>query len=634
VSVHAQEQRRLDPVVVTATKIETPQSDLGAAVTVVTEDEIRAHNYTRVEEVLRTVPGVEIQRSGSLGTVTAISIRGMGATRVQVLVDGMRVKSPTLGQADLAEFPLDAIERIEVVRGPQSTLHGSEAMAGVVNIITKKGEGPPRATLLLEGGSYDTFREQIGLSGSRDAFNYSLSASRQDSAGQLDNDDFEQTGVAARLGYVFPWKGELGLTGRYAKHEKDLPISAVNPTILDPNSQQQTETWLYNVTYTQRPLTGWELRARYGQWWNNQGFQDPPPPSVPFGGDDPTINAFANPTQQINTRRREFELVNAVQLVPWNTLTVGAEHRTERGMNRSGCSPLLGAFGISNECVNGTFTFRKEMNTVSLFAQNEIRLLDRLILSGGLRWDDSDEFRDEVTPRASAVLAIKETGTRLRAAWGKGFRTPTINDLLFPGFGRPTVKAERSESYEAGVDQTAWEGRVRFGLTAFHNEFRDRIGFVCDATGTVCGAGNQGGARTLGSEVYATVDPVDWANLWANYTFTRALRTNRVGAEGPQLTGFPQHVWNAGVHVTPVPKLALFTQAHVESSQVAFAGRKPGYHRIDAGGTWQVLGRSGILEKLELTTRVENVTDESYEETQGFGAPGLTAILGVRASFR
>ena len=626
---------RTDPVVITATKVETPLERVGAAVTVINEDDIKANNYTRIEEVLRAVPGIEVQRSGSVGTTTSINIRGLGATRVQVLVDGMRVKSPTLGQADFVEFPLDAIERIEIVRGPQSTLHGSDAMAGVVNIITKKGQGPPRVTALVEGGSYQTFREQVAVSGSHKEFNYHLTVSRQDSRGQLDNDDFDQTGIAGRFGYVFPWKGEFSLSGRYSKHTKDVPISSVNPVFFDPNSQQQTETWLYNFGYVQRLTSWWELRARYGQWWNNQGFKDPPPPQEPFGGDDIAQNAFATPVSQINTRRREFELVNAFDPFPWTTITIGAEHRNERGMNRSRCSPLLGVFGITSECDRGSFTLRREMNTVSLFGQQELRFFDRLFLTGGLRWDENDDFRDEVTPRASIAFNVKETGTRLRAAWGKGFRVPTINDLLFPGFGSPAVKVERSESYEGGIDQTFWQKRLTFGATAFHNEFRDRISFVCDQTGTICSAGNQGGARTLGLELTAGVDPFDWLGLWANYTFTRALRTNRVGAtDGPQLSGFPQHLWNAGIRVTPMKDLSLFLQSHVESSQVAFSGRKPGYHRLDAGGTWQVLARHGLLEKLELIGRVENLTDVAYDEVQGFGAPGFSAMLGLRASFR
>lgn len=624
----AQEVKPLEPVVVTATKVETPQERLGASVTVITEEELRTYQYDRIEEALRTVPGVEILRSGSPGKTTSIQIRGVSSSRVQVLVDGMRVKSPTLGTAELADFTPEAIDRIEIVRGPQSTLYGSDAMGGVVNIITKKGTGPPRGSVSFGGGSYETFRETASVQGASRGFNLSVSASRFDSRGQFDNDDADQTALAGRVGYDFPWKGELSLAGRYSKLTTDLPINSVNPTIFDPNSQQQNETWLYNLVYEQKLFTWLELRLRYGQWWHNQGSQDPPPPAG-GSGDDPAENAFANPVSQIDTRRREFEIVNAFHLAKWNTFALGAEHRNERGRNRSVCSPLLGVFGITNECNQGRFTIREEINTISVFGQDEVRLFDRLFLVGGLRWDDNDQFGDEVTPRMSAAVLVKETGSRLRGAWGKGFRAPTINDLAYPGFGRPGVGPERSESYEFGFDQKAWQNRVRFGATAFHNEFRDLIAFVCDPTGTQCGAGNQGGARTKGIESYAELEPLDWLLLYANYTFTRTHNNS-----GRELQSFARNRWNTGLALTPLERLSLFAQAHVVSSHRAFVGRNPGYHRIDVGGTYRLWGRAGAMERLELTARVENLTDEVYDEVQGFRALGWNAMVGLRASFR
>src|SRR5207249_1278370 len=161
--------------------------------------EIREKNYTTLEEVLRHVPGVDIQRSGGLGKTSAIRIRGAGPQQVQVLVDGMRVKSPTLGVTELSDLSIDAIERIEVVRATQSTLSG-------------------------------------------------------------------------RLDYDFPWAGSLTFTGRYSKTWTDLPIFSTNPTVFDPNAQQQSETYLYTLSYAQKVVDAWDTRFRYGQWWNNAGF--------------------------------------------------------------------------------------------------------------------------------------------------------------------------------------------------------------------------------------------------------------------------------------------------------------------------------------------------------------------------
>jgi vitamin B12 transporter len=598
--------RPVEPVVVTATKVETPLERLGAAVSIVTDEEVRTYHYQTVEDALRHVPGVEIQRAGSLGKTTSIRIRGAGPQQVQVLVDGMRVKSPTLGQADLAELPLDAVERIEVVRGPQSTLYGADAIGGVVNIITRKGRGRPSASLDLEGGSHDTFRQRVGVQGAQGGFNYNVSASHYDTAGHLDNDDASQTAVGARLGYDFPWKGELSLTGRYSKTEIGLPVhtSVPPPTVFDPNSQQQTETWLLNLVYTQPVSSWWDVKARYGYWSNNQGFQDDAPPGGPFG--DFPLDAL------IRTRRREAELINAFTPAPWTTVTVGLEHRNERGDNRG--------------------SFQDQIDTLSAFVQDELRFFDRLFLTGSTRVEDSDAFGTAVTSRVSAAFLVKETETKLRAAWGEGFRAPTINDLFFPGFGNPDLQPERSESWEAGLDQRLWQNRIRLGATYFHNDFEDLIQFAL-----VPGAPfgflpiNLGAARTRGVETYVEVEPLDWLLVYVNYTYTSSLDKET----GDQLRRVPRHHWNSGVVVSPTPWFEAFAQATVLSSQLESPGfRTDGYYRIDIGGTVRLLGRVGIMERLELTARIDNVTDQDHDEVFGFPTPGISALVGLRARFQ
>ena len=598
----AQAPSDLDPVVVTATKTETPQERLGAAVTVVTEEEIQEKNYATLEEALRHVPGVDIQRSGGLGKTAQIRIRGAGPQQVQVMIDGMRVKSPTQGVAELNDLSLDAIERIEVVRGPQSTLHGADAIGGVVNIITKKGQGPPSGTVKLEAGTFETYREQATLSGSWKAFSYSLSGSHYDTRGYLKNDDATQNAFAGRFDFAFPWDATLTLSGRYSKTWSDLPVFSTNPTVFDPNAQQQSETYLYNLAYDQKLFDWWSTRLRYGQWWNNAGFQNPPPP----GGF--TTNS------QINTRRREFEWLNSVKTGPWNTVTFGAEHRNDAGRNR--------------------FVFRQEINVVSGFVQDELRLFDRVILGGGLRYEDNDVFGDALTGRASIAVLIKETGTRLRAAWGEGFRAPTLNDLFFPGFGNPDLLPERSESYEVGVDQRLWQDRVRFGVTFFHNQFNDLIQIVPQPGGLFLPQ-NVGRAITEGVEFYSEVYPVDWLSLYANYTYTDS---EDIATHTP-LRRFPRHRWATGATFT-WDRLTLFAEAiavtrQFETATAPVTGKNfnDGWFRIDLGGSYKIWGRIGIMERVDLIARFNNITDERYEEAQGFPAPPFNALIGVRMAF-
>src|SRR6267143_4985022 len=213
-AAYAQEQKKLDPVVVTATKTETPAEQVGASVSVVTEEDFKTYHYETVEDILRTVPGVEIRRSGSIGKLSNISIRGANANQVQVLVDGVRVKSPTTGQADLSDISPDLIERIEVIRGPQSTLYGADAIGGVVNIITKKGKGPFSAWTTQEAGNWDTLRSAAGVSGSKSIFDYSFGVSHFESDGRGTNGGLNQGSLAPRLGLSLPGQTTLSLAIR------------------------------------------------------------------------------------------------------------------------------------------------------------------------------------------------------------------------------------------------------------------------------------------------------------------------------------------------------------------------------------------------------------------------------------
>ena len=268
-----QQAYQIDPVVVTATMSPTPREQLPVAVSVITGAEITKYNYDRLEDVFRDVPGVQVQTSGSPGKATSLSIRGGGPQRALVLVDGMRTNSPTLGSTDIAEFTIDAIDRIEIVRGPQSTLYGADAITGVVNIITKKGQGDPSASVWVEGGNYDTFREQVNVQGAYRGFNWNVTGSQFNTAGNLPHDDSSQTAVSGRVGYDFPWRGELTLTGRYSNLNLELPISSTSPTVLDSNATNHLETGLYKLAYTQKISDWWTVTGSVGQWFNSSTFR-------------------------------------------------------------------------------------------------------------------------------------------------------------------------------------------------------------------------------------------------------------------------------------------------------------------------------------------------------------------------
>ena len=609
-TAHAQEPKRVDPVVVTATPVETPAEQLGASVSVVNGEDFQTYHYPTVDEALRSVPGVEIRRSGAYGKTTSVTIRGANANQVQVLVDGLRVKSPTLGQVDLSDISPDLIERIEVIRGAQSTLYGADAIGGVINIITRKGKGGPfQATVQQEVGNYDTLVSRATVYGAWKILNYALSASHFESNGQFQNDETDANAISARIGATLPGNSTLDFVFRYNKNDIGVPVKGVFPgpqpinPIINRNARSQSETTIFSLEGKTRPVEWWETRGRLARYENSAGFQDPVDPGVDF--DFPTFS-------QVNVERREAEWVNSFFIGKWSTSSVGLEHRREIGESHN--------------------TFRAVSETQSVFFEQQLRFFERLFLTGGFRVEDNSVFGTTTTERGSLAFLIKETGTRLRGSAGTGFRAPTFNDLFFPGFGNPDLQPEKSLSYDFGVDQKLWNNRIRLGLTYFQNNFRNLIACCTPLpTAPFGGPFNVGRARSAGIEFTGEVDVLPNLIASLNYTYTDSenLATDRL------LPREPRHRWNIGLTWEPISKLSLFTQVHVVSEQFEQFGEvyNSGYTRVDIGGTWRILERTGWLQKLELTARIQNLLNEGYAEVRGFPALGINALVGLRASF-
>ncbi len=621
----AQEVKKLEPVVVTATKTETPAGQLGASVTIVTEDDFKTYHYPTVDEALRQVPGLEIRRSGSFGKTTGITIRGANTKQVQVLVDGVRVKSPTLGEVDLSDISPDMIERIEIIRGPQSTLYGADAIGGVINIITKKGKGPFSGYFSQEAGSYDTYATRSWFSGAWGLFDYALGASHMESNGHFKNDDSGQNALNLRLGASLPYRSSIGFTLRYNRTETGLPVkflsTQVGPLPIDPvidnNNRNISETYVMTLDGKTRPVTWWETELRFGKYNNTSTFID-----LPDRADECPFPPCEFPSR-IKVERKEAEWLNRFFVGSWSTSTFGVELRGEEGSSRPGApgSP--------------TTPFDADSHTTSGFFEEQLRFWERLFLTAGVRVEDNSVFGRNTTQRGSLAYLVKESGTRIRGGAGSGFRAPTFNEQFFPGFSDPTLKPEVSFSYDGGVDQSLWDNRVRLGLTYFKNDFENLIGLVTIATPPFVKGVNSGRARAQGIEFTSEVDVLDNLVASLNYTYTHSL----VLATRHLIPREPEHRWNIGLTWEPVKRLSLFTQVHVvtqqwEASDAIGGGLyNSGHTRVDVGGTYRLLERWGHVKSVDLTARIQNLLNEGYAEVRGFPALGINGLIGLRAAF-
>jgi vitamin B12 transporter len=613
----AQPPQQAEPVVITATRTETPAGELGAAVTVITGEEIDTRRYPTVDEALRMVPGVEIRRSGSFGKTSSISIRGANPNQVQVLVDGVRVKSTTTGQAELSDLSPDLIDRIEVIRGPQSTLYGADAIGGVINIITRRGQGPPSAWVTQEAGNYETLRSTGGVSGSAGIVDYALGLSHLESNGQFKNDGHDQNSFTARLGLSLPGQTRLSLATRWNQTNVGLPFEFVgtpNPIVpapLDPNTRQESETWTVSLAAQTRPVSWWGSELRLGRYWNKTAFIDP---ADPYACPPATFGPPCDFPGTLEVERREVEWLNHFHVGTWSTSTFGIEYRHETAN------------------VQGTSAFDPIAETVSGLFQQQFRFFERLFMSGGVRVEDNTVFGRSVTERGSLAYQIREWGTRIRGGAGSGFRAPTFNDLFFPGFSNPSLLPEKSFSYDFGVDQNLWKNRVRLGLTYFQTKYTNLIACCVPlATFPFATTGNIGRARSAGIEFTSEVDLLDNLTASVNYTYTDTenLLTDRL------LPREPRHRWNGRIAWEPWKRFLLWTEVHAVTRQFEPLGEvyNSGHTRVDVGGTYRLFERVGHVKSVDLTARIQNLLDEGYAEVRGFPALGITGIAGLRVAF-
>ncbi|HEX7788824.1 MAG TPA: TonB-dependent receptor [Methylomirabilota bacterium] len=609
-SVEAQEEQKVDPVVVTATTVATPSRQLGVALNVIPGEDFKTYHYSALDDAFRNIPGVNVTQQGSFGKLSTLSIRGASSGQVLVLVDGVRVSSPTLGQTDLSDISPDQIDRIEVIRGPQSTLYGADAIGGVVNIITRKGRGRLfGATVDNAFGNYDTMQNRVSVDGAYKILDYALSGVHFESNGQFKNDDTDQWAGNVRVGLTLPLDSALSVVYRYNKNDTGVPIKPAFPPpqpidpVINPNAKQQTETTVLSVEGRTRPVAWWESRAAFGRYTSNQGFQDPPDPGFDF---ETPIRS------QVDVERLESQWLNSFFLGQWSTTTLGGGFRNEEGDNK-------GVFRADRQVPWGMF-------------QQQLRFFDRLFITGGFRVEHDSQFGQATTAQGSVLFVIKETGTGLRGGAGSGFRAPTFNDLFFPDFGNPDLEPERSVSWDVGVDQDLWNKRIRLRATYFHTDFTDAI--VCCTplpTATFGGPFNAGRARSRGVEVGGEVDILP--NLVASFAYTYTDTDNFT--TGRPLPRIPRNAGSAGLTWQPLPSLSTFVQVYVVDRQFDAVGDvyNRGHTRVDLGGTWRIVNRTGLLEKLELTARVQNALNEKYAEVRGFPALGINALVGLRAAF-
>jgi len=618
-----EEQQVKEPdVIITASRLDEPAKDVASSNTVIPGSDIKKAQHRMVANALKEVPALDLATTGGLGHTTSIFMRGANSGATLVLIDGVEANNPisTDRGYDFANLTTDNIERIEVVRGPQSVLYGSDAMGGVINIITKKGKGELRANLLLEAGSFATYRGSLSAGGGNDLVNVAFSASRAQSAGisaaakdlgNRERDGYRNETVSAKVGFTPAAWFEIDVVARGTDAEAEIDnFGGVGGD--DPNHVMDTTQWLFSVAPRLRLLdNSWEQTLSFSLT-NLVSHDDNPPDAETFG-----TFSFGDFRSQLVT----LDWQNTFFLIPDQSLIVGATFRQESGESTN----LFQNFAPPPDVIvdvlsNQTAWIR------SAYGQYRIHLLESIIASAGARVDDHKAFGTHGTYRGTLAYLAKCTDTKFRGTVGTGFKAPSLYQL-FSSFGDPDLKPEESLGWDAGFDQGFLDGTVTASVTYFKNNFTNLIDFDT-ATSTY---NNIGRARTSGVEAAIRIALLKELEVRLSYTFTDTENKDT----GEQLLRRAPH--KGGVRVLYSPIDALKLNASVlyvgKRKELDFSAFPAPMVTLDDYILVDLAASLRVHKHVELFIRGENIANQKYEDSLGFGVPGPGVYAGANIDF-
>jgi vitamin B12 transporter len=588
-----QKSEELGAVEVRAARNALPVEKLPSSVSVITREQMEAKKYLNVESLLREELGLDVVRNGPMGANTTVFMRGGGSSSTLVMVDGVQVNSNTTGAFNFANFPIDNLERVEMIRGPQSTLWGADAVGGVINLVTRQGKGTPTHSASFEGGSFSTFKETLGSSGGTDKVDYSISASRTDSAGfssasqrrgNTEKDGYENTAVSTRLGYNFLDDGRADFIGHFIKSRIDFDNFSFPRGMVDGPPYSNQESAYISLPVAKSLTPWWQVKFN---------------PNLAY--DEVVSRRQTTADSYFYNRTYTLDLQNNFKLGEWVSTIVGGEYQY-----RNGESP--------DNRINRT------LENQSTYLQTILDNKENVVLTAGFRHDVNNPFRDATTYKFEGAYKFNSLGTRLRSAYATGFRAPTVNDLFYPGASNPALKPEEVRSWEAGFDQTFLDGKVVVGSVYFDSYYDNLIQFDL----ATFMPQNVAKAVSKGTETFVRLKLPEGFNLTTNHTWNDAyndITKRRLARRAEQ-----KFHANISRHWTENFDTLVGITYKGNTEENAIAGTSS-YVIMRAAMTYR------INKYLKFTVRGENLLNTDYEEISGFGTPGASGYAGFVVTY-
>ncbi len=621
----------LEAVVVTATRTPQPAERTGESISLITSEDLGNQQIVSVADALQETPGLSVVRNGGLGQDATVAIRGAEAGQTLVLIDGVRINDPSTvdNEALLGDVLVNNTDRIEILRGPQSTLYGSDAIGGVIDIFTRRGGDAPLALRAsAEGGSFETYHANVAANGRISDLEYGAAAnflhtngiSAADSRnGNPETDGYTNLGVTQNVRVALSDAVSLDLRSYYtdARSGFDDNFAFVPPDTfrVADSPAFARNTLLAGYAGLNVDLLGGTFGNRFALIASDSGraFYDSAFDIIHKNGSD-------------SGETRRFEYQGTLQLQANDELTFGAEYQR------------IGFTGKTFSSFAPPAIDRGHSHVASLYAQNMITLFDRLTLTTGLRHDDDQEFGSHNSVKVAAAWSLNRGDTVLRANYGDGFKAPTLFEQ-FSEFSNPLhpLAPEVARGWEVGIDQRLLGGKLIVQGTYFQRNTGDQIDFfVPDCFSAqppdVCKDrpfgyyDNIARTRAEGVEVEATVRLANTLTMNAAVTDMTAadLSTGLDLARRPHITASgtatwtPDADWSAG-------------------GSIVYVGR-----RFDGAGEVHPLAADTVVNffasrrlssSLALFARIENAFDARYEPVFGYGAPGRAVYGGVRVAY-
>ncbi|MEM9988277.1 MAG: TonB-dependent receptor [Pseudomonadota bacterium] len=583
-----------DLIIVQGSRLNQTATEIGSSVSIITAEDIEELGFDFALDAVAAAPGVTINQNGPFGGSASVRIRGAASDQTLVLIDGVVVNdvSQPGGGFNFARLDTENIERIEVLNGPQSTLWGTDAVGGVISIITKRPDEGLGGSIFGEYGSFNTFRGGASIENANDTGDFRLAvvstssdgiSKADEEDGNTEEDAYEALTLSAAGGLNLGGDVRLSGTVLWADTEADIDgFGAMG--FGDTGDVAASEEISANVS-----LTGSLFEGRLENLLLI-GYSD-------ITRENPPADTFS---LDVTGERQLYRYQGTLGLNEKNTLAFGVEREETSVDNR--VNPVTSG----DIYING------------YFGLYEFQPNDQLTLTGGIRVDDHETFGSETTGRFAAAYNPTSSVT-VRASWGQGFKAPTLFQLTGAGFAQPNpdLQPETSEALDVGVDWRSSDNRYEASISVFRNAIENQISFA--STGYF----NEAEVDTEGVELAGSVQLTDWAGVDVSYAYIDAT-----DADGDQLRRVPEHSGDVRFILDPAgPLSGSVLVRHNGEERERSTVQLDSWTRVDLNASYD------INEKVELFGRIENLFDENYQQIFRYGTPGLSGYLGVRLRY-